>query len=326
MQDRECTNGEANTPKNQNLINNNNNNGSSGLSVVPQSSMRSSSYKGEPSLRHKSILKVMALTSKSCSNQAPPPTESTPRSLININMAVGIEEPTPTTTTTAGGVSGGECRNRSKSLDNPKENSFYNTCYLTSDQMTVRTINNQTKSESMNLLKTRLDYFSDHNCQSRDRDEDDFSKNNLILSYENNLTPLPSAATATTTTTTTTIAAASHIANDNYCDDDACFVNMAVEDDDDDDAAATAATATIKTSYNYNHHNSLLDTNKTFNNLNKSVTSLYNRIRQHFNVSATVQPADTLGYLKMYNKANRVNINTISTDDAWRLKVHIDGP
>jgi len=301
MQDRECTNGEANTPKNQNLKNNNNNNnniGSSGWSVVPQLSMRSSSKKGEPSLRHKSILKVMALSSKSCSNQAAPPTESTPRSLININMAVGIEEPTPTT---AGSGSGGvEYRNRSKSLDNPYENSFYNTCYLTSDHMTVRTINNQTKSESMNLLKTRLDYFFDHNCQNssssnNNRDEDDYSKNNLILSYENNLTPLPPA------TATATIVAAAHIAvNDNYCaDDDACFLNLAVEDDDDDDAAIAAA-GTIKTSYNYNHHNSLLDTNKTFNNLNKSVTSLYNRLRQHFNVSATVQPTDTLGYLKMY--------------------------
>jgi len=314
------------TPKNQNLSKNNN--GSSGLSVVPQS-IRSN--KGEPSLRHKSILKVMAQNIKSSSihhhhhhhnhNQ---PTESTPRSLMNINMA-GIEqdslrEPTPT-----GGTGASECRNRSKSLDNPNENSFYNTCYLTSDQLTVR-ISNQTKSESMNLLKTRLDYFTDNNnisTNNNNKDElDDLSKNNLVLSYENNLTtPLapPSETVALIETQITTCAITTSIDDENNDCDNACFLNMAVDDDDDQEVV-------VKTSYNYNHHNSILDTNKTFNNLNKSVTSLYNRLKQQFNVTATVQPADTLGYLKMYNKANRVNINTMSTDDAWRLKVHIDGP
>jgi Ca2+-binding EF-hand superfamily protein/predicted ferric reductase len=35
---------------------------------------------------------------------------------------------------------------------------------------------------------------------------------------------------------------------------------------------------------------------------------------------------DELGYLKMYQKPNRVNIDTIGGDDVWRLKVLIDGP
>lgn len=35
---------------------------------------------------------------------------------------------------------------------------------------------------------------------------------------------------------------------------------------------------------------------------------------------------DILGYLKMYQKANRVNMETIGLDQIWRLKVLIDGP
>ena len=35
---------------------------------------------------------------------------------------------------------------------------------------------------------------------------------------------------------------------------------------------------------------------------------------------------DTLGYLKMYQRTNRVSMNTIGDDQLWRLKVFIDGP
>lgn len=296
------------------------------MSIVPQS------FK-EPiaQLRHKSILKIMSLNCnsiKSISDQSPindkndRPIESTPRSLTNIN---DIEESKSMTQ---------QFKNRSKSLDNQMENSFYTSCI---DQ---KNSNQQhLKSESSyqlenGQLKTRLDYFQNDNTttlQDNSKNEaDNYSKNNLVLSYENNLSNvivvndldkvakievnnesnLPTVEFKQTKK-------ASHF-NEDDCDD-ACFLNIVDTSDD------NQRNNLKQLSY---HQTSILST-KAFNNLNKSVSSLYNRFKKQISTGNQIEPTkrdDALGYLKMYSKANRVNMNTIGTDDAWRLKVHIDGP
>lgn len=142
-----------------------------GNSVVPQAQFK------EPvgQLRHKSILKVMSINgnnSLKSMDHSPSiehksnPTESTPRSLTNVNTCEETKSNLQ------------QFRNRSKSLDN--ENSFYNTC--------VNQSGNQ-KSGSSNHLNT--DYFAQNSNLQENKtskeDLDNFSKNNLILSYENNL-------------------------------------------------------------------------------------------------------------------------------------------
>jgi hypothetical protein len=62
---------------------------------------------------------------------------------------------------------------------------------------------------------------------------------------------------------------------------------------------------------------------KDFRNSNKQSIK-YNQLNSPANKSQDKK--DELGYLKMYQKPNRVNIDTIGGDDVWRLKVFIDGP
>jgi predicted ferric reductase len=314
-----------NTPKQEN---------SAGLSLVPQQEQENKQQKSEfkePAniqLRHKSILKAMSLNCYSMNEQSlqntnDHPTESTPRSLTN------IDDESKTLISQQQQQQQSAFRNRSKSLDHADEtddNSFFKTFksesndkLANSSQYQMRLNYTQTENNNNNTQNLIVsEAYTEEKATSAMNETNNYSKNNLILSFENNLT-----------TASVPVVEFSKERPLSTGSENVCFLNMV----DTSDEGSNISNSAVRNNENPTKidmsRNSILDS-KPFNSLNKSITSLYNRLKQQVNVGSQVIPSvkreDALGYLKLYQKTNRVNISSIGLDDAWRLKVHIDGP